>query len=52
VIIDDGIVPRFVTKFSDKKRWRIREQPLIDESGQCVWSELFSDETIEELRNQ
>jgi len=52
VIIDDGIVPRFVTKFSGKKRWRIREQPLIDESGQCVWSEVFSDETIDELRNQ
>ena len=50
VIIDDGVVPRFVTKFTGKKKWRIREQPLIDESWQCVWSEVFTDDIIEELR--
>ena len=50
MIIDDGVVPRFVTKFTGKKKWIIREQPLFDNSGQCVWADVFSDDIIEELK--
>jgi len=48
VINEDGIVPRFKKRF--KGVWKIFEQWLFDEKGECVWPELFSPVVIEKLK--
>lgn len=50
VITEDGVVPRFINRYRWKKKWRIREQALFDENGECVWTEVFTPDVIEQLR--
>lgn len=50
VINEDGVVPRFKRTFSGM--WDIFWQPLIDESGDCVWPERFTNEVIDKLRSE
>ena len=50
VILEDGVVPRFIKRYKGKKKWRIREQALFDDDGVCVWPEVFTPEVIEQLK--
>lgn len=51
VINSDGVLPRFDKEFTGKPNWKIFTKAIYDETGACVWPEVFTPEVIEKVKS-
>jgi len=50
-INEDGIVPRFRNRYKDAKTWDVFQQPLFDDKGTNLRPEVFTDDVVQQLRD-
>lgn len=49
-ILEDGVVPRFVSLFKNSLRWNVFRQPLFDKDGNNTRPLVFTEEVVTKLK--